>query len=486
MSRVLARILLLANALFLLPAAAAEARPTYFQEMKTYFGVPDDSRVDGCIVCHLQYNGAGTRNRFGYSIQQYLYTGKSIQEALPLVADLDSDGDGYTNADELINWLTLPGFDCSNFEEASNAPLDLDTYVTPEVATCRDPIEIDVQPGTAGFVTDAGETDAVTMTIWNLGYENDLEISAIELVDVNGSGLSLVHGNELPVSVPPGDSITVDLRFAPSGVEAASATLRISSNDPDDAARDIAISALGIQRTLASLEERLACRGEIQKRFASYTKLHLREWVGCFAAEAAGFRCRSARRDQKIGRAEQKLESFLAGPKDKACYGVGMNAARLDMPEVCGGGCGEIPLTGIASVRECLVCRQQEASEATLTAAFATTPPDLPQAGGGGDATKCAKRIGKTVAKVIPAIQKELAACAAEKLASGGDRSLCAAERAETLVRLRTKIDAAVAKCSDVEGLAGCAFEEDAEGTCLGDAAVEIGQDLVDAVWDEY
>lgn len=486
MRRIFLQALLVAVAIVFSSSGDAIARPTYFQAMKAYFSVPDDSRVDACIVCHLQYTGTGARNPFGYSVQQYLYAGKSIQETLPLVAAIDSDGDGYTNEEELVTWLTLPGFDCSNFEEASSAPIDLDTYVTPGVATCRDPVEIDVEPPGAGFVTDAGETGTVAVTIWNLGYQDDLEISAIDLVDVSGSGLTLVNDNVLPASLTPGASIVVELSFAPTGVEAVVATLRIQSNDVNDPTYDIPVNGLGVQRTLAPLGERLACRNEIQKRFASYTKTHLREWAGCYAAEAASFRCRSARRDQKIGREEEKLDEFLAGPKDKACYGVGMNAARLDMPETCGGDCDAIALSGIASIRECLLCRQESATEAALAAAFNATPPDLPEGASGSEAAKCAKLIGKTVAKVIPAIQKELAACASEKLANGGDRSECATERADKLTRLRTKVDAAVAKCLDVEGLSGCAFEDEAESTCLGDATLSIGNGLVEAVWAEY
>ena len=97
----IASILLLALVALLVPLSTADARPTYFLAMKSYFAVPDDSPVDQCIVCHLNYEGTGTRNPFGFSVQQYLYTGKSIQETLPLVAGLDSDNDGYINDDEL-------------------------------------------------------------------------------------------------------------------------------------------------------------------------------------------------------------------------------------------------------------------------------------------------------------------------------------------------------------------------------------------------
>jgi len=477
---------LISLGLLLTAAAPAQARPSYFQAMKTHFGIVDDSNLDACYVCHLRYAGTGTRNPFGYSVQQYLYAGKSIQESLMLVEDLDSDGDGFTNIEELTVELTLPGFSCENFEDAVGAPLGFDSFVTPGVTTCRDPIEIHTAPSSFGFITDANTTDSLEVQIWNLGHENPLVIDSVDLTDVTNGALSLVNNLSLPTSVATGEFVTVELQFAPTSTTAASGTLEIASNDPDDGLLQISVSALGVVRPLNPLAERLACRDAIQKRFASYGKTQLREWTKCFTNEALGFRCRDARRDQKISRAEAKFATFIGGARDKECIGVGMTATRLDMPATCGGRCSEINLTGIARVRSCALCRQNEALEDALLAAFGAAPPDLPFATSGSDTAKCVKTIGKAMAKVVPAIQKELAACASEKLATGGDRNECAGETAERVAKLRTKIDAAVAKCADVTGLSGCAFGEEAAPDCLGDAATAIAQNLADTVWDEY
>ncbi|MFP6664369.1 MAG: hypothetical protein VCC00_09235 [Deltaproteobacteria bacterium] len=472
--------------MLLVGATSAQARPTYFQAMKTHFGIADDSNLDACYVCHLRYTGTSTRNPFGYAVQQYLYTGKSIQESLTLVEDLDSDGDGFTNIEELTIELTLPGFSCANFEDAVGAPLGFDSFVTPGIDTCRDPIEIHTAPSTFGFITDANTVDSLEVQIWNLGHEDPLVIDSVDLTNIGNTALSLVHDLILPVSIATDEFVTIELQFAPSSTLATSATLEIASNDPNDALLALPVNALGTVRPLNPLSERLACRDVIQKRLASYGKTQLREWTKCFTSEALGFRCQEARRDQKIARAEAKLASFVGGSKDKECIGTGMTAARLDMPVTCGGGCSALSLTGIASIRSCALCRQNEARDALLLAAFGTTPPDLPFATSGRDAAKCVKKIGKAMAKVVPAIQKELAACASEKLASGGDREDCTAETAERIGKLRAKVDAAVAACSDIEGLAGCAFGDDADPLCAGDAAVAIGQNLADTVWVEY
>lgn len=478
--------LCLALGLTLLAVGTAQARPTYFEAMKSHFAVIDESNLDTCLVCHMTSLGGGTRNPFGLNVQQYLYAGKSIQETLQLVEDLDSDNDGSTNVEELATFLTLPGFSCENFEEASGAPLQFDAWVTPGVATCRNPVEIAAVPSSAGFITESGATDTFTITIWNLGYQDTLTITDLALTNVVGDGLSLVSSLTLPVTILPNDFVDLELHYAPLGTSAVTGTLEVTSNDPVIPILDVPINGLGIERNLAPLAERLACRASLQKRFASYSKSHLREWAGCFAQETAGYRCREAKREQKLGRALVKLEASIAGPKDKHCQGVGMNAARLDMPETCGGECASISLTGMASIRSCALCRQETATRDALIAAFGTSSPDLPTALGSSEASKCAKTLGKLVARVIPAIQRELADCAHEKLEDGGDRSDCAAERADRLAQLRAKVDAAVSRCVEVDGLSGCAFEEEADPACLGDAVVEIGHYLVDTLWDEY
>ena len=64
--------LVLLTASLIAPLHEAEARPTYFLAMKSYFAVPDDSNVDHCSVCHVNYEGTGTRNPFGNLVHMYL------------------------------------------------------------------------------------------------------------------------------------------------------------------------------------------------------------------------------------------------------------------------------------------------------------------------------------------------------------------------------------------------------------------------------
>ena len=85
-------LLVLIVTLSLLPVSVS-ARPEYAKDMplelKNY-----------CVVCHTQASG-GPLNVYG---QDYLKNGNNVSA----IALLDSDGDGYTNDEELVKG-TFPG-----------------------------------------------------------------------------------------------------------------------------------------------------------------------------------------------------------------------------------------------------------------------------------------------------------------------------------------------------------------------------------------
>ena len=59
----------------------------------------------------------------------------------------------------------------------------------------------------------------------------------------------------------------------------------------------------------------------------------------------------------------------------------------------------------------------------------------------------------------------------------------CASALAADLARVRSDVDASLARCRDREGLAGCYAGPSGTPTCLGDATVAIGGALVDAAF---
>ncbi|WP_048093195.1 thrombospondin type 3 repeat-containing protein [Geoglobus acetivorans] len=85
-------VILLVSLLLLAPV---DARPEYMKDFKEY----SDS-IKKCTLCHVQSSGYGGLNSFG---ADYAKLGKGER-----LLTKDSDGDGYTNQQELSSG-TFPG-----------------------------------------------------------------------------------------------------------------------------------------------------------------------------------------------------------------------------------------------------------------------------------------------------------------------------------------------------------------------------------------
>jgi hypothetical protein len=86
--------------------------------------IPNGSE-NTCANCHINPGGGGARNSFGQSAASFIASGGSESFWGPQIAALDSDGDGFTNGEELqdpngewipgtaspgdINFVTNPG-----------------------------------------------------------------------------------------------------------------------------------------------------------------------------------------------------------------------------------------------------------------------------------------------------------------------------------------------------------------------------------------
>jgi len=70
--------------------------------------LPDKGANFGCATCHIDPNGGGPRNPFGQDWERIaIPAGDKYTDTL---AKLDSDGDGFTNAQEFAaNPVTHPG-----------------------------------------------------------------------------------------------------------------------------------------------------------------------------------------------------------------------------------------------------------------------------------------------------------------------------------------------------------------------------------------
>ena len=83
-------------ALILVLTGVASARPEYMKDFKNF-----DERVKKCTLCHVQSSGYGGLNAFGRDYAQ-------IGSLTPELMQLDSDGDRFSNIEELLNG-TMPG-----------------------------------------------------------------------------------------------------------------------------------------------------------------------------------------------------------------------------------------------------------------------------------------------------------------------------------------------------------------------------------------
>lgn len=477
----LARLLTIvvgAVALVAVWSAAAQARPTYFQVFTERYGITPSDRLYACGVCHYKWTGTGGRNLFGNAVEQQLYIGKSITEALQDVESGDADGDGFSNVDEIVNFMTLPGYSCANLTDAIGAPLGYDTYITPMVASCLDPIDIRVFPPSVSTLVDAGQSTSITVTIFNNGSQLPINVSAYGLQPGTSPAFS-VSGPTTPIQIPVAASVALQVTFAPTAAMLATGTLRILSDDPDEGTLDVPLTGFGVARVLAPAPQRAACLRAVDGAVRRYGKTHLKEWGRCYSDEAAGIACDAGGRDVKISKAAARLRSKVGGSGDRQCAGQALTPFVLGFPNTCGGSCGSIALTHMSDLADCLVCRQEETTHEALTASDGATPPDLPVAVGVASAS-CERRLVSQLATAIESIQKVIGRCELGNI-TAATPVLCAATTAAEVAALQARVDAQPARCTDTTGLSGCPFAPGADPACLSTTALALGSALVDA-----
>lgn len=465
-------------------AGIAEARPAYFEAFKTLYGIGDGDNLNACGVCHFRWTGTGARNPFGTSVEQQLYVGKSITQSLMDVEGLDSDGDTFSNGDEIMTYMTLPGYSCDTFFLAVSPPLGYDTYITPMVATCLDPLDIRVSPSSASIIETIGQMEIYDVTIFNNGSDDPVEVSNLELLPTAPAALTVI-APDTPFSIPVGESQVVQLVFAPTSTVFANTHLRIESNDPDEAIIDLPVNVLSVPDPTAPAAQRSVCFRALSKATSKFAKTHLKEWTACYQDELSGKACNTGARDLKIGGAFAKFQGEIGGAKDKFCAGTGITRAGLGFPAGCPGECSDVVVSGLADIPTCLACIEERVMEGMLREGAGTAPPDLPpNIVGGKDSFSCQRRILKDLQKAILKMYRVLTDCENGLVAADVEGGTCDTDIAEGLATLRAKLDATVAKCKDTTDLLGCRFEGmSPDPECLGIAAENLANELTDATF---
>lgn len=471
-----------ALALTLVAAGTAAARPSYFATFTGIYGLVEGEDLYACGVCHRRWEGTGARNPYGSAVEQQLYIGKLISDAILDIEAADSDGDGFTNVDEIAVHGTLPGYACDNYTLAIDPPPNFQSLITPFVPSCLEPKDVLIAPEALAFVTQVNKVDIVPVAIVNNGTDDPITVSAYELLPGAHAALGL-SGPATPIVIPVGQQATVDVSFSPLATGLATGTLRITSDDPDEPTIDVPLSGIAFVKNLAPADTRAACFKEAERRLEVFSKQHLKEWGRCYLDELRGLACDTGRRDFKTGLAEAKLRAAVGGAKDRRCAGAGLTPTLLDLPLQCGAPCAGIQITSIATWADCLVCRQSAATVAMLDAAVGTEPPDLPLNLLGADAHRCNRSLVNGVRRAARKIQKALGACRLENVTAGSPVD-CDAVLASAIAQEAARADAVIDRCRDTTDMLGCLFVLSPDPQCVGDASQAIAEDLVDAVFE--
>jgi hypothetical protein len=463
-------------------AATGEARPTYFDHFKTHYGITEDSRLNACGVCHIRWLGTGARNLFGTTVEQQLYLGKTIDQALDAAGVQDPDGDGYTSADEIINYLTLPGYNCSNFTDAQGAPDGYDTYITPLVATCLEPLDIRVSPTTTGAILLVGQIKTLDLEIINNGSTDPLNITSYDFAPGAPPSLS-VSGPAAPLVIPVGQKITVQITFAPTAAVFSNTALRIVSDDPDENPLDVPIIVFASPNPTVPGPQRAPCYDTIRRGMSKYAKAQLRAWSDCQLAELAGLACDTGARDLKVGKAASRFSAVVGGAKDKTCAAAGLTAQTLGFPGTCAAGCEDHPVTGVSDIPGCLMCVQDLVMQGVLRDGAGTAPPDLPpNVISASDALSCQGKILSSMQKSFLKMYSALSACELDAMLNENPGGACESALSTELGDLRLSLDAVVGKCANTDGLLGCRFEGMIpDPLCLGHSVEDLAVELSDA-----
>lgn len=87
-----------------------QAKPSYLTRLKVKYPVINDSKLDNCQICHAGGIADGPINFFADDFYENQHPSKIAN-----IEDVDSDGDGFTNLEELVAH-TFPG-DPNDFPE---------------------------------------------------------------------------------------------------------------------------------------------------------------------------------------------------------------------------------------------------------------------------------------------------------------------------------------------------------------------------------
>ncbi len=174
----------------LMAPSLAQARNPYRRAFFSRYPDADGTQLNTlpsnsshCGVCHFDFNGGGTRNPYGLSIEVRLAAGMSVDEAIADVEFLDADGDGFSNYVEItdtVNWSntpTFPGLKAANVGNVLNVDqADVLPYLTPSGSTDSIPPVVTLLSPLGGEAWTPGSSETVSWTATDNGGISRVDI----------------------------------------------------------------------------------------------------------------------------------------------------------------------------------------------------------------------------------------------------------------------------------------------------------------------
>jgi FlgD Ig-like domain/Bacterial Ig domain len=145
-----------------------------------------------CGACHYDFDGGGTRNAYGLAVEVGIQAGLSNEEAILTVEDNDSDGDGFTNLQEITdidgfsNTPTFPGLATAHLPSVINVdPAEVSPHLTPAGSTDTTPPVVTVHSPNGGETLLPNTVFTVTWTA-----TDNVGVASVEIYLSDDSGAS--------------------------------------------------------------------------------------------------------------------------------------------------------------------------------------------------------------------------------------------------------------------------------------------------------
>ncbi len=184
----------------------ATAKNPYRSDFFAYYPTADGTQLAGleantkhCGVCHLDFNGGGARNAYGFQVEIARNNGMTNEQAFLSIEGDDADLDGFTNLTEITSTLfdntpTFPGLSEDNYRSTLNIPLEqIVPFLEPTGGDDTTPPEVVLSYPVGGEVLQAGTTINVLYTATDL---NGISHVNLYLSDDSGSEWITVAMNQ--------------------------------------------------------------------------------------------------------------------------------------------------------------------------------------------------------------------------------------------------------------------------------------------------